>query len=96
MAVKNLSKKRNGFIDIRGSEEISQTNTGDIKTINFPITFTQTTPMCTTGVARPQDDGLPQGTVNIRLINNSKLTFGFVISATYVKGAYFVYDVRGY
>ena len=88
--------KGNGFIDIRGSDEITQANAGDVKTINFPITFTQTTPMCTTGVARPQNDGVPAGSANIRLINNSKLTFGFVISATYVKGAYFNYNVRGY
>ena len=86
----------NGFIDIMGYEEITQNNAGELKSIIFPITFTQTTPMCTTGLARQNTDGLPAGAVSIQQINESGLSFGFVISANYVKGSKFNYNVRGY
>ena len=69
---------------------------GSLKTITFPIKFNSTIPFCTTGVLRPEDDGLPEGTINVRLINTTKLTYGFVVTGRYVAGAQFAYHVTGY
>jgi len=92
----NYTIKGNGFIDISGIDFVSQTVVGSLKTITFPIKFNSTIPFCTTGVLRPEDDGLPEGTINVRLINTTKLTYGFVVTGRYVAGAQFAYHVTGY
>ena len=92
----NYTIKGNGFIDIWRATEITQTSIGALVTITFPITFTISVPICTTGLSRPQDDGLPEGTVNVRELNQTQLTFGFVITGRYVAGANASFSIKGY
>ncbi|MCR5284860.1 MAG: hypothetical protein K6D95_04625 [Treponema sp.] len=92
----NYTIKGNGFIDISGIDEGPSGGTGALNTITFPIKFNSTIPFCTTGVLRPQNDGLPEGTFNVRLINTTQLTYGYVVSGRYTAGAQFAYHVTGY